>query len=98
MALVFTDETKNAVLRQVVAAAKEKSAKAIITVAQAAFGRVEEGPLHDCIFVTVSGPAIETVALHLPYTTSRLLKKITFGELQRKTPKMPFNFLPGWPD
>jgi len=97
-ALVFTEETKRAVFEQVVALAKEKSAKAIITVAPMTFGRVgEDEAWQDGIFVTVSGPCIETVTMILPYTTSRLLKKISFGDLQVKTHQGGLNFLPGWP-
>lgn len=99
IALMFTDETKRAAFQQVIAMAKEKSAKAIITVAQARFGKVDNvQSWSDCIFVTITGPGIETVTLHLPYTTSRLLRRIKFGELQRKVQQRPPNFLQGWPD
>jgi len=99
MGLIFTEETKQAAFQQVVATAKEKSAKAIITVAPARFGHVDnQQAWKDCIFVTISGPGIETVTLHLPYTTSRLLRRIKFGELQRKVQQGPVRFLQGWPD
>src|SRR5579871_2524196 len=75
--LVFTEETKKAAFERVVSEAKEKSATAIITIADAVYGHVDDGPpWKDCIFVTVSGPGIETVTLHVPYSKSRWLKKI----------------------
>jgi hypothetical protein len=96
--LIFAEETKRAVFQELVSTAREKSASAIITVTQARFGRVDkERPWKDCIFVTVSGPGIDTITLRLPYTTSGWLRRIRFGELQRKIEKAPLSFLPGWP-
>ena len=98
IALIFTEETKRAIFQDLVSTAREKSASAIITVTQASFGRVDdEQAWKDCIFVTVSGPDIETVILHLPYTTGGWLKRILFGDLRRKIQKAPLSFLPGWP-
>ena len=99
MALIFTEDTKRAVFEEVGSTAREKLASAIITVTQASFGRVdEERPWKDCIFVTVSGPNIETITLYLPYMTGGWFnKRVRFGDLQRRTQKAPLGFLPGWP-
>ncbi len=97
--LVFTEETKHAAFDTVVADAKEKSARAIITVTDATYGRVEDAqPCRDCVFVTVSGPGIETVIQRLSYFKTRWLKRIRFGELQRTTQLDGPAFLPGWPE
>jgi hypothetical protein len=96
--LAFTDETRNSALCQVVTMAKEKTAKAIITVAEADYYRADEGKAsEDCIFVTVSGGGIETVTMRLPFTRGRWRSKIRFGELERKTQPAPLTFLPNWP-
>lgn len=98
ISLVFTEETKRAAFQQVVLMAKQKSAKAIIVIAQASYGMADStGASKDCIFVAVSGFGIETVALHLPYSTKGRPKKISFGQLERKVQQTPFAFLPGWP-
>jgi hypothetical protein len=99
-ALVFTEETKREAFEKIVSVAKEKSASAIITVAQASFGQraSDVQTLRDCIFVTVSGLGIETVTLRLPYKASRWFKKISFAELERKTQQGGVAFLAGWPE
>jgi hypothetical protein len=96
--LAFTDETKQSAFRQVVTMAKEKTAKAIITVAEADYYRADERKAsEDCIFVTVSGEGIETLTMRLPFTRGRWRSKIKFGELERKTQPAPLAFLPDWP-
>ncbi len=96
--LAFTDETKQSAFHQVVTMAKEKTAKAIITVAEAVYYWPDEGEgSKDCIFVTVSGGGIETVTMRLPFTRGRWRSKTKFGELERKTQPVPLGFLPNWP-
>ncbi len=96
--LAFTDETKQSAFHQVVTMAKEKTAKAIITVAEADYYWPDEGEgSKDCIFVTVSGGGIETVTMRLPFTRGRWRSKTKFGELERKTQPVPLGFLPNWP-
>jgi hypothetical protein len=96
--LAFTDENRHSALRQVVTMAKEKTAKAIITVAGADYYYANESKAsEDCIFVTVSGGGIETVMMRLPFTRGRWRSKTKFGELERKTQPAPLGFLPNWP-
>ena len=96
--LALTDETKDAAFRQVVTMAKDKTAKAIITVAEADYyGVKQERAAEDCFFVTVSGEGIDTVTMRLPFTRGRWKSKIKFGELERKTDSTPLAFLPDWP-
>jgi hypothetical protein len=96
--LAFTDETRNSAFCQVVRMAKEKTAKAIITIAEAGYYCASEGKAsEDCIFVTVSGGGIETVTMRLPFTRGRWRSKTKFGELERKTQPVPLGFLPNWP-
>ena len=96
--LTFGDESTHSAFRQVVTMAKEKTAKAIITVAEAGYYQTEEERAgEDCIFVTVSGGGMETVTMRLPFTRGRWRSKIRFGELERKTEAKPLAFLPNWP-
>ena len=98
MGLAFTEETKHSAFSQVVTMAKRKTAKAIITVAEADYYRASEGrAAEDCIFVTVSGEGIETLTMRLPFTRGRWRSKVRFGELERKTEATPLAFLPNWP-
>jgi hypothetical protein len=95
--LAFTDETRHSAFRHVVTMAKQKTAKAIITVAEADYYRADKRQASgDCIFVTVSGDGMETVTMRLPFTRGRW-SKIKFGELERKTEATPLAFLPDWP-
>jgi hypothetical protein len=96
--LIFTDQTKGSAFGQVVSMAKTMTAKAIITVAEGAHWRTDEGQApKDCVFVTVSGPGMETITMHLPFTRSWWRKEISFGELDRQTQATPPTFLPDWP-
>ncbi len=96
--LAFTDKTKDSAFRQVVTMAKNKTAKAIITVAEADYYLADVGrAAEDCIFVTVSGEGMDTVTMRLPFTRGRWRSKIRFGELERKTDPTPLAFLPDWP-
>lgn len=96
--LAFSDETKRSTLRQVVTMAKNKTAKAIITITEAdCYQTHEDQTSGDCIFVTVSGEGIPTLTMRLPFTRGRWRSKIRFGELQRKTQPAPLDFLPDWP-
>jgi hypothetical protein len=96
--LAFTEETRQSAFRQVVTMAKKKTAKAIITVAEADYYRADENQTSkDCILVTVSGEGIDTVTMSLPFTRGRWRSKIKFGELERKTQPLPLAFLPNWP-
>lgn len=98
LGLAFTDESKRSAFRRVVTLAKKKTARAIITVAEADYYRTdEERATEDCIFVTLSGEGIETVTMRLPFTRGRWRKRIRFGELERKTQPAPLAFLPDWP-
>lgn len=98
ISLVFTEETKRDAFQQVVSIAKQKSANAIIVVAPASYGTANEGSAWKaCIFASVSGHGIETVTLYLPYSTGNWLKKLRFGDLERKVQQAPPAFLPDWP-
>jgi hypothetical protein len=108
--LQFEDaEQKILVYRELVDIANEKCARAIITLNDARVtdrtggaggyavytptpsGRGEE---RECIYVTVSGPSIQTWTLCLPY--ERVGDKIVFGE-PSETFNDLLNLLPGWP-
>jgi hypothetical protein len=96
--LTLSDETKHSAFRHVVTMAKNKTAKAIITIAEADYYRAHDSQAsEDCIFVTVSGEGIETLTMRLPFTRGRWRSKIRFGELERKTEPAPLAFLPDWP-
>ncbi|MGH9500544.1 MAG: hypothetical protein ACRD3L_15485 [Terriglobales bacterium] len=96
--LAFSDESRNSAFRQVVTMAKNKTAKAIITIAAADYYGAHNGHApEDCIFVTVSGEGIETLTMRLPFTRGRWRSKIKFGDLERKTEPVPLAFLPDWP-
>jgi hypothetical protein len=96
--LASTGETRHSAFSQVVTMAKKKTAKAIITVAEADYYRADHGRASkDCIFVTVSGGGLETVTMRLPFARGRWRSKIRFGELERKTDPRPLDFLPDWP-
>ena len=98
ISMVFTEETKRAAFKQVVSIAKQKSARAIIIVAQASYGTAKDGSgWKTCIFASVSGHGIETITLHLPYSTVGWLKKLRFGDVERKVQQAPPAFLPEWP-
>ena len=98
ISMVFTEETKRSAFQQVVSMAKQKCANAIIIVAPASYGTTNDGSgWKTCIFVSVSGHGIETVTLQLPYSTSGWLKKLRFGNLERKVQQAPPVFLAGWP-
>jgi hypothetical protein len=96
--LAFSDEGRHSAFRQVVTMAKERTAKAIVTVAPAEYYCAEkQQESEDSIVVTVSGEGIETVTMRLPFTRGRWRRKIRFGELERKTEPTPLAFLPDWP-
>jgi hypothetical protein len=96
--LESTNETTSSPFCPVVALAREKTAKAIITVANADFYWTQERKAgEDCIFVTVSGEGIDTLTMRLPFVRGRWRNKVRFGELERKTQPVPLAFLPDWP-
>lgn len=104
--LQFEDaEQKISVYRELVDIAKQKRARAIITLNDARVTQrtgggyplntpQEGGEEKECIYITVSGPSIQTWSLCLPY--ERVGEKIVFGE-PNETLNDLLNLLPGWP-
>jgi len=109
--LQFEDaEQKRSVYRELVGIAREKRAHAIITMSDAKVtdrggggggysvytpSSSEGGGEIECIYVTVSGPSIQTWSLCLPY--ERVGAKIVFGEANETFNDL-LNLLPGWPN
>lgn len=103
----FEDSTQKAsVYAELVEVAKQKGALAIITINDATIKSPPEGTtpnprtrsatgneLQECIFVTVSGPSIQTWSVSVPY--SRTNQGIEFGKPQ-ETLNDILNLLPGW--
>lgn len=98
------EETKNEAYGQVVAAAKEYGASAIITLNDARYappdaadvqqwGDLERQGAPECIMISVSGPGMESWTLLLPY--QRKAGEIVFGETQEHAGGT-VGMLPGW--
>ena len=100
-------EQKLFVYNKVVEIAKERNARAIITINDATIknppGKSMEGlgpdlsnasGMQECIFVTISGPGIRTWSVSVPYL--RTNDDIVFGNSQ-ETVNDILNLLPGWP-
>jgi hypothetical protein len=95
--LNFDDaEHKALVYSKLVEAAKERGARAIITLNDATetYPTSEGNLKRDCIYVTVSGPQLTTWSLSLPYTKAG--NEIHFGE-PTETSNDFLNLLRGWP-
>lgn len=104
--VVFQDEeSKNEAYSAVVAAAKQYGASAIITLNDARYapmpddlevhewGDLERQGAPECIMISVSGPAIESWTLLLPYR--RRGQEIVFGKTQEHS-GVTVAMLPGW--
>lgn len=100
-------DQKLSAYRELVNIARVNNARAIITVNDARIsgpsdfqrlfstpGNANEGAGSDCIFVTVSGPAIRTWTVCLPY--ERIGDNFAFGS-PNETFDDFLNLLPGWP-
>jgi hypothetical protein len=98
------EEQKAARYADIVAAARAKDAIAIMTINDAHVAKpddvegyywgklaVEGAP--ECLWLAVSGPAMETWNLRVPY--QRSAEGIVFGEPEEEYGSV--NFLPGWP-
>jgi hypothetical protein len=106
--LQFEDaEQKRTVYDELVKLAKERTARAIITINDATLTNHSEGSSSDtamtradiklpqhCIFVTVSGPSIRTCSISLPYVSTG--SQVVFGN-PTETVNDVLNLLPGWP-
>ena len=96
--LTFADyEQKLSVYAELVRVAREKNARAIITindstVACAAGTRSEESR-KECIYVTVSGPNFQTWSVLVPY--QRVGQETIFEKAIESTDDV-LNLLPGW--
>ena len=103
--MVFHDEdSKNEAYGEVVAAARQYGASAVITLNDARYappddmethewGDLERQSAPECIMIAVSGPAIENWTLLLPY--HRKGDEIVFGETQEHSGGT-VGMLPGW--
>jgi hypothetical protein len=101
----FSDEeSKNEAYEQVVAAAKEYGASAIITLNDARYAPPDDPDTHEwgylerqgapeCIMISVSGPAMENWTLLLPYKREK--GEIVFEQPQ-ELPGGTVGMLPGW--
>jgi hypothetical protein len=106
--LQFEDANqKKSVYAELVELARQKAARAIITINDAtvtsdleadspgtAATRADRTTKQDCIFVTVSGPSIPTWSLSLPYAS--VDDEIVFGE-PTETVNDILNLLSDWP-
>lgn len=97
--LEFEDrEQKLSVYSKLVELAREKNARAIITVNDAnaadSPGKDYARLPNECIFVTVSGPNIQTWTVSVPY--GREGAEIVFGKPIESQDDI-LNLLPGWP-
>lgn len=104
--LQFEDSSqKTSVYEELVKFAKKKNARAIITINDAHIGEpgsaegyyrgklaAEKAP--ECIYLTISGPAIPTWSLALPY--AHVENEIVFGTPDESLGDS-INFLRGWP-
>ncbi len=106
--LQFEDaDQKKSVYAELVALARQKAARAIITINDATVtsdleadslgttvARADRKTKQDCIFLTVSGPSIPTWSLSMPYTS--VGNEIVFGE-PTETVNDVLNLLSDWP-
>ena len=106
--LQFQDaEQKKSVYAELVDLARQKAARAIITINDATVTsdleadslgttvkRADRTTKQDCIFLTVSGPSIPTWSLSMPYTS--VGNEIVFGE-PTETVNDVLNLLSDWP-
>jgi hypothetical protein len=105
--LIIEDEDQKAsAYAKLVEVARKQGGSAIITVNDARCGEPDDsldgyypGKLQiegapDCIYITVSGPAITTWSVTVPYM--RRGKQIVFGNAVEAFDDS-LNFLPGWP-
>jgi hypothetical protein len=104
--LQFEDaQQKKSVYAELIEVAKEKAARAIITINDATITNDLEGTssattredrrtTRNCIFLTISGPSVTTWSLSLPYDSDG--NKIVFGN-PTETSDDVLNLLPGWP-
>jgi hypothetical protein len=106
--LQFEDaEQKASAYENLVQIAKQKSARAIITLndakltdpvrgkaSEAASTWADDANEKECIYVTISGPSIQTWSVCLPY--ERRDDEIVFGEPIESMNDL-LNLLPGWP-
>jgi hypothetical protein len=105
--LQFEDaDQKKSVYAELVELAKQKAARAIITINDATVTsdleadslgttvmRADRKTKQDCIFLTVSGPSIPTWSLSIPYTSGN---EIVFGQ-PTETMNDVLNLLSDWP-
>ena len=104
--LEFEDAGQKAsVYEELVKFAKENNARAIITINDAHIGetssaegyyrgKLAEEKAPECIYLTISGPAIPTWSLTLPY--AHIDNEIVFGAPNESLGDS-INFLPKWP-
>jgi hypothetical protein len=104
--LQFEDaQQKKSVYIELVEVAKEKAARAIITINDAtvtsdlestssAAAREDRKTTQDCIFLTISGPSVTTWSLSLPYSCRG--EEVVFGS-PTETMDDVLSLLPGWP-
>jgi hypothetical protein len=103
----FKDQNeKSCVYSKLVELAREKNAKAIITINDAQVTEptqkddsetrqksAEDGIREECLYMTISGPGIQTWTVSVPYY--RATSGIIFGK-QFETTDDILNLLPGW--
>ncbi|SRR6266700_1057838 len=106
--LQFEDaDQKKSVYAELVGLARQKAARAIITINDATVTsdleadslgttvtRADRKTKQDCIFLTISGPSIPTWSLSVPYTSAG--NEIVFGE-PTETVNDVLNLLSDWP-
>jgi hypothetical protein len=87
-------EEKVSVYGELVRAAKERGARAIITVNDANLRDPTTNATTECIYLSVSGPGMQTWSIAVPY--ERDSDQIEFGTASETVGDM-LNLLPGWP-
>jgi hypothetical protein len=87
-------EEKLSVYSEIVRAANERGARAIITVNDANLGDPTTNAITECIYLSVSGPGMQTWSIAVPY--KRDDDHIDFGTASETVGDM-LNLLPGWP-
>ena len=90
-------EQKLSVYAELVRVAREKNARAIITIndstVTSAAGTLGEELRKECIYLTISGPNFQTWSLLVPYR--RVGQEIVFEKATESTDDV-LNLLPGW--
>jgi hypothetical protein len=86
-------EEKMSVYGEIVRIAEQRAARAIITVNDAQLREPTTDVITECIYLSVSGPGIQTWSIAVPYKRA---DEIKFGAASESLGDM-LNLLPGWP-